>query len=204
MQVWKKSLIGAAMSLALVGGAVAQVGAQAPASITAHVELCTADTSSCEVVVGQTVTFDVNGGASTQNVVTNDNGDASIEVSTGDSVVISVDPAAIPGATLANDTPESVSVDSVAGDEQPYNFIFVQNATETPTTVPTTAAPTTAAPTTAVPTTAAPTTAANALPSTGVGPQDGSGSTGTLLLAVAGSAIAAGAAGVAMRKRSLN
>ncbi|MGC4107792.1 MAG: hypothetical protein QM753_15835 [Thermomicrobiales bacterium] len=185
MQVWKKSLIGATISLAMVGGALAQVGAQEPASITGYVSICSADLTSCENVAGANVYFDVNDGPD-QIVQTNADGNASLEVSTGDSVVISIDPGEFTGATISPESQAGYVIDSVKGDENSFNFIFIADATATATA-----------------TTTSTTTTASTLPASGVGPQGTSSTNGMLMLAVAGSAIAAGAAGVALRKRSI-
>lgn len=181
MQVWKKSLIGATMSLAMVGGAIAQVGAQEPASITGYVSICSADLTNCENVAGANVYFEVNDGPD-QIVQTNADGNASLEVSTGDSVVISIDPGEFTGVTISPESQAGYAIDSVKGDEDSFNFIFIADATATATST---------------------TTTASTLPTSGVGPQGTSSTNGMLMLAVAGSAIAAGAAGVAMRKRSI-
>lgn len=185
MGIWKKALVGVAMSAALVGASGSLVSAQEPASLTGYVSICSADLTSCESVQGVNVYFDVNNDPE-KVVQTNAAGEASIEVTTGDEVAITVDPNAIEGATIAPDSQAGYVVSSVNGSEQTFNFVFVLNQ----------------APAATATTTAAATTATASLPTAGVGPQGPSGSNTGLLLAVAGSALAAGAAGVAMRKRS--
>lgn len=185
---WKKSLAGMALSLAIVGGTASMAGAQEPVSLTAYVSLCSADLTQCENVQSMDVYYHINGGPD-QVVQTNADGEASFEVTTGDEVSIAVDPEGIEGASISPESQAGYTVDSVTGDEETFNFIFIEDA---PATTVTPAATTTT------------TTPEAALPTTGVGPLDGSGSNSALLLAVAGSAVAAGAAGVALRKRSVN
>ena len=184
MKVWKKSLLGAAVSVAMIGGGAAHIGAQeVPTSITAHVEVCPPDTSSgCLPIQGYTVMFDINGAPETVNVQTDANGNAAIEVSVGASVTAVVNPDGVENSTLANDTPSEQTI-TVAGDDV-ISFVYVENATPAPAPVNPTPAP--------------------ALPATGAGPLGDVDTNTSLMLATMGGAMALAGAGFALRKRTNN
>ena len=182
MNRWKKSLAGVVLSVSMGLIAAPLVGAQEPASLTGYVSLCEADLSACEDVQGINVYFDVNGLDNERVVQTNASGEASIEVSTGDQVEITIDPAAIPGASISSGSQAGYVVDPVMGDEDSFNFIFVKDkAGHSPTA-------------TVVPA---------AMPASGAGPQFESGSNAMLVVLAGGGALLASATGLVIRKRGL-
>lgn len=169
-------MAGGLLALTMAAGGSALAAAQAPASITGDVSLCAHDLSWCEPVEGFTIYFDINGLGNEQSVLTNANGEASLEVSIGDEVIISVDPDAIPGATISPESQAGYTIDSVTGDENSFEFVFIEN-----------------------------TDATNVLPNSGSGPLSmGDDDLDGAIVALAGGATVLAAGGILLRKRMIS